>query len=84
MIFHLKVSQIFWTYFAPEKCLWYCVSVCTWMLLKHTYRVDRAANHQSNTDMENYQKRPLKRPIIIIMNQHTWKCIKVALPERTE
>ena len=45
------------------------------MLLKHTYRVARVANHQSTTDMENVN-RPLTKPISItaIMSQHTWKC----------
>ena len=40
------------------------------MLLKHIYRVGRAANHQSNTDMENYEIRPLYKPITAIMSQH--------------
>ena len=30
-----------------------------WMLLKHIYRVGRAANHQSHTDVENYENRQL-------------------------
>ena len=45
-----------------------------WMLLKLIYRVGRAANHQSTTDMENYERRPLNKPITAIMSQHTWKC----------
>ena len=36
-----------------------------WMLLKHVYRVGRAAKHQSNTDMENYKNRPLNKHISI-------------------
>ena len=42
-----------------------------WMLLKHLYRLGRAVNHQSNTDMENYENRPLNKPITVMMNQHT-------------
>ena len=38
------------------------------------YWVGGAANHQSNTDMENYENRPLNKPIIAIMSQQTWKC----------
>ena len=75
------------TNFLNLFCSWKMLVIlcqCMHMDAVKTRRVDRAANCQSNTDMENYQKRPLKRPIIIIMNQHTWKCIKVALPERTE
>ena len=44
------------------------------MLWKNIYRVDRAANHHSNSDMENYENRPLNKPITAIMSQHTWKC----------
>ena len=42
-----------------------------WMLLKHVYRADRAGNHQSNTNMENYEIRPLNKPVPAIMSQHT-------------
>ena len=38
-----------------------------WMLLKHIYRVGRAANHQSNTDMNNYENRLLNEPITAII-----------------
>ena len=40
-----------------------------WMLIatKKIYRVGRAANHQSNTDMENYKNRPLNKPITAIL-----------------
>ena len=37
------------------------------MLLKHIYRVGRAANHQSNTDMDNYENRLLNEPITAII-----------------
>ena len=37
------------------------------------YIVGRAAN-QSITDTENYENRPLNKPIIAIMSQQTWKC----------
>ena len=30
-----------------------------WMLLKYIYRVGRAANRQSTTDMENYENKPV-------------------------
>ena len=43
------------------------------MLLKHIYRTGRAANHQSNTDMENYENRPLNKPITAIISQYTCK-----------
>ena len=33
----------------------------------------RAANHQSTTDMENYENTSLNKPVTIMMNQHTWK-----------
>ena len=52
-----------------------CFDADGWMLLKHIYRVGRAANHQSNTDMENYENRPLNKPITAIMSQQMWKCI---------
>ena len=42
-----------------------------WVLIKHIYRVGRAANHQSNTGMENYKNWPLNKPITAIMHQHT-------------
>ena len=46
------------------------------LVLKHIYRVGRAANHQSTTtsDMGSYEDRPLNKPITAIMSQHTWKC----------
>ena len=44
--------------------------------IKYIYRVDRAADHQYATDMENYKNRPLDKPISItaMVSQHTWKC----------
>ena len=42
-----------------------------WRLLKHIYRVDRAAIHQSTTDMENYENMSLNKPVTVMMNQHT-------------
>ena len=42
-----------------------------WMLIKYIYRVGRAANHQSATDMEDYANRPLNKHVTAIMNQHT-------------
>ena len=35
------------------------------MLSKHVYRVGKAANHQSNSDIENYEKWHLNKPISI-------------------
>ena len=40
-----------------------------WMLLKYIFRVGRAANDQSTTDMENYESRPLNKPITAIGNK---------------
>ena len=45
-----------------------------WLLLSHFYKVGRAANHQSTADMENYEHRPLDKPVTAVMSQHTWKC----------
>ena len=42
-----------------------------WMLIKYIYRVGRAANHQSTADIENYENRPLNKPITAIMSQHS-------------
>ena len=39
------------------------------MLLKYIFRVGRAANDQSTTDMENYESRPLNKPITAIGNK---------------
>ena len=39
--------------------------------IKHIYRAGRAANYQSNTDMENYEIWPLNKPITAIISQHT-------------
>ena len=44
------------------------------MLLKHIYRVGRAANHQNTAGMENYENRPLNKPVTAMINQHTSKC----------
>ena len=43
-----------------------------WMLLKYIFRVGRAANHQSTTDMENYESRPLNKPITAIGNKSAY------------
>ena len=42
-----------------------------WILIKHIYRVGRAANYQSNTGIENCEIKPLNKPITAIMSQHT-------------
>ena len=42
--------------------------------MKHIYWAGRAANHQSTTDMENYEIRPLNKPMTAIISQHTCKC----------
>ena len=42
-----------------------------WMLIKYIYRVGRAANHQSDTGMKNYEIRPFNKPVTAIMSQHT-------------
>ena len=39
--------------------------------IKHIYRVGRAADHQNATDMENYENRPLNKPITAVISQHT-------------
>ena len=46
------------------------------MLSKQVYSVGKAANHQSNSDIENYKKRHLNKPIsnTAVISQHTWKC----------
>ena len=44
------------------------------MLLNHDYRVGRATNHLNNTNMENYENRPLNKPVTAVMSQHTYKC----------
>ena len=41
--------------------------------IKHIYRVGRAASHQNATDMENYENRPLKKPITAVISQHNYK-----------
>ena len=45
------------------------------MLIKYIYRVGMTGNHQSNAGMENYEIRPLNKPITVIMSQHTRKCM---------
>ena len=42
--------------------------------IKYIYRVDRAADHQYATDMENYKNRPLNKPVTALTSQHTYKC----------
>ena len=56
------------------------------MLLKYIYRVGRAANHLSTTDMENYASRPLNKPITAIMSQQMPESAQliVTLSDRTE
>ena len=36
--------------------------------IKHVYRAGRAANHQSTTDMENCDNKPMNKPITAIMS----------------
>ena len=42
-----------------------------WMVIKHIYRAGRAANHQSNTGMENDEIGSLNKLVTAIMSQHT-------------
>ena len=42
--------------------------------VKHIYWAGRAANLQSTPDMENYEIRPLNKPITAIISQHACKC----------
>ena len=44
------------------------------MLLNHDYRVGRATNHLNNTNMMNYENRPLNKPVTAVISQHTYKC----------
>ena len=46
------------------------------VLLKYVYTFVMAANHQSNTDVETYKKRPWNKPITFIsitdiLSQHS-------------
>ena len=42
--------------------------------IKHISRTDKAANHQSTDDLENYENRSLNKPVTAMMSQQTWKC----------
>ena len=73
------------TQFAFARLLKSSFRTDQWMLLKHIYRVSRAANHHSTTDMENYESRSLINMLLL-----SWTSIpesvqlKVTLSDRTE